>query len=67
MTVPSESRRGRRAKREPLGEQVTARIRELILTGELEPGDRIGQEALASLSGTSRIPGSNSRSPSTGT
>lgn len=46
----------RRAKSGPLSHRVTARIRELILNGELEPGERIRQEALASRFGTSRIP-----------
>jgi DNA-binding GntR family transcriptional regulator len=46
----------RRARTAPLGEQVTANIRELILRGELEPGVRIRQEALADRFGTSRLP-----------
>jgi DNA-binding GntR family transcriptional regulator len=41
---------------EPLSGQVTLEIRELILNGELEPGVRIGQEALANRFGTSRLP-----------
>lgn len=39
-----------------LSEKVTNEIRNLILEGELQPGDRIGQEALAERFGTSRIP-----------
>jgi DNA-binding GntR family transcriptional regulator len=45
-----------RVKNAPLSDQVTAKIRELILNGELQPGVRIGQEALAERFGTSRIP-----------
>jgi DNA-binding GntR family transcriptional regulator len=51
---PSNSRR--RTPTAPLSDQVTARIRELILNEELQPGVRIGQEALAERFGTSRIP-----------
>jgi DNA-binding GntR family transcriptional regulator len=40
----------------PLSDQVTASLRELILNEELQPGVRIGQEALAERFGTSRIP-----------
>ncbi len=40
----------------PLGQQVTSGIRDLILSGELPPGIRIGQDALAQRFGTSRIP-----------
>jgi len=47
---------GDRAKSAPLSDQVTAKIRELILNEELRPGTRIGQEALAKRFGTSRIP-----------
>lgn len=39
-----------------LGDQVTSGIRELILSGELHPGVRIGQDALATRFGTSRLP-----------
>ncbi len=39
-----------------LSERVTNEIRDLILDGELSPGERIGQEALADRFGTSRIP-----------
>jgi len=45
-----------RKKSTPLSNRVTAEIRELILNGELQPGARIGQEALAERFGTSRIP-----------
>src|SRR5262245_26158964 len=38
------------------GQRVTDRIRDLILSGELAPGSRIRQEALAEKFGTSRIP-----------
>lgn len=51
----ARSRSGRR-KSEPLSEQVTSRIRDRILQGEFEPGVRIGQELLANMFGTSRIP-----------
>jgi DNA-binding GntR family transcriptional regulator len=53
---PRSSSHKRRERNESLGELVTARIRELILNGDLEPGVRIGQEALASSFGTSRLP-----------
>lgn len=39
-----------------LSEHVTEGIRELILSGKLAPGSRIGQEELAQRFGTSRIP-----------
>jgi DNA-binding GntR family transcriptional regulator len=39
-----------------LSERVTNSIRDLILSGRLEPGSRIGQEQLAEQFGTSRIP-----------
>lgn len=39
-----------------LSERVTNSIRSLILSGELQPGSRIGQEQLAERFGTSRIP-----------
>jgi DNA-binding GntR family transcriptional regulator len=39
-----------------LSGRVTQKIRDLILSGELQPGARIGQEALAERFGTSRIP-----------
>src|SRR5262245_18748977 len=39
-----------------LSERVTNSIRKLILSGELQPGSRIGQEQLAEQFGTSRIP-----------
>lgn len=39
-----------------LSQQVTNRIRNLILSGELAPGSRIRQEELAARVGTSRIP-----------
>jgi DNA-binding GntR family transcriptional regulator len=39
-----------------LGDRVTTGIRELILSGELQPGSRIGQTELAERFGTSRIP-----------
>ena len=40
----------------PLGNQVTSGIRDLILSGELQPGMRIGQDDLATTFGTSRLP-----------
>ena len=39
-----------------LSDRVTNSIRELILSGQLQPGSRIGQEQLAEQFGTSRIP-----------
>ena len=39
-----------------MGQQVTEGIRDLILSGQLPPGSRIGQEELALRFGTSRIP-----------
>jgi DNA-binding GntR family transcriptional regulator len=39
-----------------LSQRVTTEIRDLILNGDLGPGERIGQEALAERFGTSRIP-----------
>jgi len=53
---PGDAPKQGRVKSAPLGDQVTARIRELILNGKLEPGERIRQEALANSFGTSRIP-----------
>ncbi len=41
---------------EPRAAQVGRRIRDAILTGELKPGERIRQEAIARQLGTSRIP-----------
>jgi DNA-binding GntR family transcriptional regulator len=41
---------------EPLGEVVTRRLRDAILEGQLRPGARIRQEAVARELGTSRIP-----------
>lgn len=43
-------------RNELIGHRITEGIRELILSGELEPGSRIGQEALALRFGASRIP-----------
>ena len=40
----------------PVGQRVTEAIRTLILSGELPPGSRIGQEALAAHFNVSRIP-----------
>ncbi|HEY6455449.1 MAG TPA: GntR family transcriptional regulator [Steroidobacteraceae bacterium] len=42
--------------RELIGHRVTGRIRELIISGALPPGERIGQEDLANRFKTSRIP-----------
>lgn len=39
-----------------LSDRVTNSIRDLILSGQLQPGSRIGQEQLAEQFGTSRIP-----------
>lgn len=41
---------------ELIGHRITEGIRDLILSGELEPGSRIGQEELAARFGASRIP-----------
>ena len=41
---------------ELIGDRITEGIRALILSGELAPGSRIGQEALALRFGASRIP-----------
>ena len=43
-------------QRRPLGEQVTALIREMIHQGELAPGQRLVEEQLAEQTGTSRTP-----------
>ncbi|HMB61058.1 MAG TPA: GntR family transcriptional regulator [Xanthomonadales bacterium] len=43
-------------KSELLVHRVTSGIRDLILSGELQPGTRIGQDALAKRFGTSRLP-----------
>lgn len=43
-------------RNEPIGHRITEGIRQLILSGELEPGSRIGQEELALRFGASRIP-----------
>ncbi len=40
----------------PIGQRVTEAIRSLILSGDLPPGSRIGQEALAARFSVSRIP-----------
>jgi DNA-binding GntR family transcriptional regulator len=40
----------------PLGELIRRDLRERIIGGQLKPGERIRQEALAKESGTSRIP-----------
>lgn len=55
-TTESNGRRSADERSAPLSDRVTARIRELILNGDLQPGERIGQEALALRFGTSRIP-----------
>lgn len=43
-------------ERRPLGQTIAASLREAILDGDLPPGTRIRQEALAQHLGTSRIP-----------
>lgn len=45
-----------RSRPELVGDRITEGIRALILSGELAPGSRIGQEALALRFGASRIP-----------
>lgn len=47
---------GAAQKSELLVDRVTSGIRDLILAGELQPGTRIGQDALAKRFGTSRLP-----------
>jgi DNA-binding GntR family transcriptional regulator len=42
--------------REPLADIVAERLRDAIISGELRPGERIRQEAIAEEVGTSRIP-----------
>lgn len=44
------------SRTELIGHRITEGIRELILSGELAPGSRIGQESLAARFGASRIP-----------
>ena len=45
-----------KVQRRPLGEQVTALIREMIRQGELAAGQRLVEEQLAEYTGTSRTP-----------
>jgi DNA-binding GntR family transcriptional regulator len=56
--APSESTRGRGVKlvRTPSGEHIASHIRGLIFEGELRPGMRVPQDAIASDLGVSRIP-----------
>jgi DNA-binding GntR family transcriptional regulator len=45
-----------RLRRAPTSEQVSEHVRRLIFDGELRPGDRIPQDAIAADLGVSRIP-----------
>jgi DNA-binding GntR family transcriptional regulator len=45
-----------RIRRVPTSEQVSEHVRRLIFDGELRPGDRIPQDAIAAELGVSRIP-----------
>ena len=56
MTGPSLTTLALAADTAPVGHRVTEAIRRLILTGDLPPGSRIGQEALAARFNVSRIP-----------
>lgn len=47
---------GQEKRTELLVDRVTSGIRDLILSGDLQPGTRIGQDALAKRFGTSRLP-----------
>ena len=40
----------------PMSQDVTASLREAILAGDLQPGERIGQDAIARQHGVSRVP-----------
>jgi DNA-binding GntR family transcriptional regulator len=46
----------KRIRRVPTSEQVSEHVRRLIFDGELRPGDRIPQDAIAAELGVSRIP-----------
>lgn len=52
--TPSTSRS--RLERRTAGEQVAEHVRRLVFSGELEPGDRLHQDALAASLGVSRLP-----------
>ncbi|HEX7095277.1 MAG TPA: GntR family transcriptional regulator [Acidimicrobiales bacterium] len=52
----SATARSVRIRRAPTSEQVSEHIRRLIFDGELRPGDRIPQDAIAADLGVSRIP-----------
>ena len=45
-----------RIRRVPTSDQVSEHVRRLIFDGELRPGDRIPQDAIAAELGVSRIP-----------
>jgi DNA-binding GntR family transcriptional regulator len=44
------------ARHKPLGEEVTQRLRKMIIHGELKPGERLVEERLAGQLGISRTP-----------
>ena len=52
----TSGRSGARIHRPPTSEQVSEHVRRLIFDGELHPGDRIPQDAIAAELGVSRIP-----------
>jgi DNA-binding GntR family transcriptional regulator len=52
----TSQRGGARIHRPPTSEQVSEHVRRLIFDGELHPGDRIPQDAIAAELGVSRIP-----------
>lgn len=43
-------------RRKPLGQEVTWRLKRMIIRGELKPGERLVEEKLAGLIGISRTP-----------
>lgn len=46
----------RQSNYRPMSHEVTASLRQAILEGHLQPGDRIGQASIAEAHGVSRIP-----------
>jgi DNA-binding FadR family transcriptional regulator len=55
-STATPARSPNRLRRVPTSEQVSEHVRRLIFDGELRPGDRIPQDAIAAELGVSRIP-----------
>ena len=55
-STATPTRSPNRLRRVPTSEQVSEHVRRLIFDGELRPGDRIPQDAIAAELGVSRIP-----------